>query len=131
MARVKTKGLTDVERKIMNVLWARGPSTVREIADELSKEKATAYTSVQTMCGILADKGYASFSKECRAFIYEAKVAQDTVRRSALKSMLDQFFGGSPQALAQHLVKESDIDLEDIRELQEMLDESKPKDERP
>lgn len=125
MAREKSKQLTAVERRIMNILWTRGPSSVREIAAALSEEKPTAYTSAQTMCKILAEKGYASFSKAGRAFIYKAEVSKNEAQRGALKTMLDQFFGGSPQVLAQHMMQENDLSSADLDELQKLIDQSK------
>jgi BlaI family penicillinase repressor len=109
----------------MEVLWESGEASVRDITDELSKEKKTAYTTVQTLCKILAEKGYADFRKEGKAFIYTPKITQKEARQSALTSMLNKFFGGSPKVLAQHLMQETDIDLDDLEALQRKVDQSK------
>lgn len=124
MARQKSNQLTDSEQKIMNVLWDKGEATVREVADILSQEKATAYTTAQTMCKILVEKGYADFRKEGKAFIYRAKVSQAQARQSAVKSLLNRFFGGSPEVLAQHLIQETDIELSDLEQLQSKIDKA-------
>ncbi len=123
MARKKSKQLTDSEQSIMEVLWREGEASVRTIADELSKEKPTAYTTVQTMCKILAEKGYADFHKEGKAFIYTPKISQKEARQGALTTMLNRFFGGSPEVLAQHLLQETDIDMKDIEALQKKIDQ--------
>jgi predicted transcriptional regulator len=123
MARKKSKQLTDSEQNIMEVLWREGEASVRTIADELSKEKPTAYTTVQTMCKILAEKGYADFHKEGKAFIYTPKISQKDARQGALTTMLNRFFGGSPEVLAQHLLQETDIDMKDIEALQKKIDQ--------
>lgn len=125
MARNKSNQLTDGEQSIMEVLWESGEASVRDITDELSKEKKTAYTTVQTLCKILAEKGYADFRKEGKAFIYTPKITQKEARQSALTSMLNKFFGGSPKVLAQHLMQETDIDLDDLEALQREVDQSK------
>jgi predicted transcriptional regulator len=106
------------------VLWKNGQASVREITDALSIEKQTAYTTVQTLCKILAEKGYADFRKEGKAFIYVPKITQKEARQSALTSMLNKFFGGSPKVLAQHLMQETDIDIDDLEALQRQIDES-------
>ena len=123
MARKKSSQLTDSEQGIMKILWEKEEASVREIADILSKEKTTAYTTVQTMCKILADKGYASFHKQGKAFIYAPKITQTDARQGALTSMLNKFFGGSPEMLAQHLLQETDIELKDLEELQNRIDQ--------
>lgn len=124
MARQKSTQLTDSEQRIMTILWDRGEASVRELADILSEQKTTAYTTVQTMCKILVEKGYADFRKEGKAFIYHAKITQADARQSAFKSLLNRFFGGSPEVLAQHLIKETDIDIDDLEQLQKKIDKA-------
>lgn len=124
MARKKSTQLTDSEQAIMEVLWNRGEASVREITDALSEEKATAYTTVQTMCKILAEKGYAEFRKEGKAFIYSPLMSQKEARQGALTSLLNRFFGGSPEVLAQHLMSETDIELKDLEDLQRKIDKA-------
>ncbi len=125
MARKKSSHLTDSEQSIMEILWKQGEASVREIADILSEGKPTAYTTVQTMCKILADKGYADFHKQGKAFIYTAKMTEKEARQGALTSMLNRFFGGSPEVLAQHLMQETDIELKDLEALQNQIDQAK------
>lgn len=124
MARNKSTQLTDGEQSIMEVLWKNGEASVREITTTLSEEKKTAYTTVQTLCKILAEKGYADFRKEGKAFIYVPKITQKEARQSALTTMLNKFFGGSPEVLAQHLMQETDIELDDLEVLQRQIDQS-------
>lgn len=124
MARKKSSQLTDSEQKIMEILWKKGKASVREITDVLSEEKNTAYTTVQTMCKILADKNYADFHKEGKAFIYSPKITEKEARQGALTSMLNRFFGGSPEILAQHLIQETDIELKDLEALQKQIDQT-------
>ena len=124
MARKKSSQLTDSEQQIMEILWQKGEASVRDIAESLSEQKPTAYTTVQTMCKILADKGYADFYKQGKAFIYTPKITQKDARQGALTSMLNKFFGGSAEVLAQHLLQETDIELNDLQELQKKIDSS-------
>ena len=125
MARKKSSHLTDSEQSIMEILWKQGEASVREIADILSEDKPTAYTTVQTMCKILSDKGYADFHKRGKAFIYTAKITEKEARQGALTSMLNRFFGGPPEVLAQHLMQETDIELKDLEALQNQIDQAK------
>ena len=124
MARKKSEQLTDGEQSIMEILWKKGSCSVKDIAEALSKDKPTAYTTVQTMCKILADKGYADFKKDGRAFIYRAKMTQTEAREGALSALLNKFFGSSPELLAQHLMQETDIELDDLKALQDKIDKT-------
>lgn len=124
MARKKSEYLTDGEQQIMNILWNKGECSVKDITDELSQDKPTAYTTAQTMCKILVEKGYVDFRKQGRAFIYCARVTQKQARKSALSALLNRFFGSSPELLAQHLMEENDIDLKDLEALQNKVDKT-------
>jgi len=123
MARPKSKNLTDTEQSIMQILWRNGESSVKEITAELALTKPTAYTTMQTMCKILAEKGYAEFRKDGRAFLYSAKLTEKEAQQGALTTLLNRFFGGSSQLLTQHLMEESEVDLKTLQQLQDKIDQ--------
>ena len=122
MARPVSPTLTDSERAILEVLWKKKEASVREVADELSKKKPVAYTTVLTMFKILDRKGLVSHRTEGRAFIYSPAISRSEARKHALENLLKQFFNGSPNVLAQHLLSEHDMDLAQIKALQEKVD---------
>ncbi|WP_149196304.1 BlaI/MecI/CopY family transcriptional regulator [Luteimonas suaedae] len=122
MARPASPTLTNSERAILEVLWARKEASVREVAEELSKKKPVAYTTVLTMFKVLERKGLVSYRTEGRAFIYSAAISRGEARRQALDNVLRQFFGGSPDVLAQHLIEEHDLDLAELQALQDQVD---------
>lgn len=118
MARPKSTELTPAEQKIMQLLWQQGPLSVRDITGMLSEQQPVAYTTVQTLCRILLDKGHVSAEKQGKAFIYQAQTVQQEARSQALLSLLKKFFGGSPDLLAQHLLQELQLSAEVAAQLQ-------------
>ena len=123
MARKRTPTLTDGELKIMEVLWERGEASVREVTGALSTRKQpVAYSTVLTMLRILHDKKQARYRKEGRAFIYSAVVDRNQARAKALIHLLTRFFDNSPTALAQNLLQEEDVDMLELRRLQDKLE---------
>lgn len=130
MARPVSPTLTESERAILEVLWKKKEASVREVADELSKRKPVAYTTVLTMFRILDRKGLVSHRTEGRAFIYSPAISRNEARKQALESLLRQFFNGSPNVLAQHLLSEHDMDLAEIKALQEKVDAKTAKGDR-
>ncbi len=124
MARKKSTELTSGEQSIMTLLWQHGELSVKDITAQLNQEKDTAYTTVQTMCKILVEKGYAEYRKESRAYIYRPKISEKDARKGALSSLLDRFFGSSPELLAQHLLQETDIELKDLEAIQRKIDKA-------
>ena len=124
MARPKSNELTAAEQKIMQVLWQRGPLTVRDIATELSQEQQVAYTTVQTLCRILLDKGHVSCEKQGKAFVYQATTVQQEARSQALLALVKKFFAGSPDLLAQHLITETALSADLATQLQQKIDQA-------
>ncbi|WP_370335553.1 BlaI/MecI/CopY family transcriptional regulator [Parvularcula marina] len=119
MARPTSPSLTEAESRIMAILWEKGEATVRDVTDALSAEYDLAYTTVLTTIRIMTDKGYVDFRKEGRAHIYRAVLTQTGARKKALGSMLGSLFDGSPRRLAQHLIEDEELTLEDIEALRE------------
>ncbi len=122
MARTKSNELTAAEQKIMQVLWQHGACSVKDISAQLNEQAPVAYTTVQTLCRILLDKGHVSCEKQGKAFIYQAKTVQQEARSQALLALLKKFFGGSPDLLAQHLLQDQQLSAETAAKLQARID---------
>ena len=124
MARPVSSTLTDSERRILEVLWKKKEASVREVADELSRSKPVAYTTVLTMFKVLDKKGLVHHRTEGRAFIYSAAISRGEARRQALENLLRSFFNDSPTVLAQHLIEEHDMDADELAALQKRVDDA-------
>lgn len=122
MPRKQSPTLTPGELRIMEVLWARNEASVREVTEALSDQQPLAYNTVLTMLRILHDKGYADYRKEGRAFIYAPLVSRGEARSAALKHLIANFFNGSPEALAQNLVDDTELDLAELERLQQLVE---------
>jgi predicted transcriptional regulator len=109
---------TDAELGILRVLWSRGPSTVRQVAEVLGREAG--YTTVLKLLQIMTEKGLVVRDEAERTHIYEAAYTQDQTRRQLVTDLLDRVFDGSAaqlvlQALATN--KTSPEELDEIRKL--------------
>ncbi len=105
----------------MEVLWKKKEASVRDAVDELSKKKPVAYTTVLTMFRILQKKGFVVHRTEGRAFIYLPTISRTEARKQALENLMRQFFNGSTNVLAQHLINEHDMDLEELKAMEDRL----------
>ena len=123
MARPKSSTLTEGEQRIMEVLWKRGEASVQQVTDALAASDPIAYTTSLTMLRILHEKGYVECHKEAKAYVYVPAVTRDSVRSTALKQLLRRFFDDSPEALAQHLVRDTQIDLHELDRLNRQVTE--------
>ena len=95
--------LAPLELDCMNTLWPIGEATVREIRDRLAARRARAYTTIMTIMDRLARKGVVERRKAGRAYVYRAKLSAEEARAQALAQVLENFFGGSKEALLTQL----------------------------
>ena len=96
MSRKRTPAadpLTRRERQIMDVVYAAGRATAKEIEERMPD--APTHATVRTLLRVLLNKGHLKHRQEGRAFVYEPKKPADNAARSALRRLVDVFFAGS------------------------------------
>ena len=121
MVRPTSPQLTEAEQRIMDQLWTMKEASVRQLTEALEPKYGLAYTTVLTTVRIMADKGYVDFRKDGRAHIFRPKLSREGAQRKAIGTVMQSLFGGSPRELAQHLVAEEQLTLDDIEALRAEL----------
>lgn len=124
MARKKSTTLTEAEVRLMDVLWARGASTVNDVLAAMAGQPRLAYSTVLTTLRILEDKGYLSHQKEGRAFLYVPQVRREQVQKSVLRILLSRFFENSAEQLVLNVLKHEKLDALELRRLRRMIQEA-------
>jgi predicted transcriptional regulator len=112
---------TDLELILLQAIWARGQATVREIYDDLAKQRKIAYTTVLTMMGVLERKGHLKKIAGERSYIYQPTQAKDQVVESMVDEFVGRVFSGSAKPLLVHLVEDPDIPAEDLAEIEKLV----------
>jgi predicted transcriptional regulator len=97
--------LAPLELDCMNTLWPMGEATVREIRDGLAARRPRAYTTIMTIMDRLARKGVVERRKVGRAYKYVPQLSADDARAQALGQVVANFFGGSKEAMIEHLAR--------------------------
>lgn len=127
MARPKQDTPTTGELEVLKVLWKRGPSTVREVLEELNQNgRKRAYTSVMSLMNVMADKELLDREPLGRAFQYSARMPQESTLGDIVGDILGRVFEGSAPSLVTHLLEESKpnaLELEEIRKALEQYEE--------
>jgi BlaI family transcriptional regulator, penicillinase repressor len=113
---------TGAELEILRVLWNRGPSTVRDVHDELKREKPVGYTTVLKFMQIMAEKGLVRRNEDQRAHVYEATVPRESTQRQLVGDLLDRAFGGSAAQLLMQALSAKRATPAEIAEIRRMLD---------
>ena len=112
---------TEAELEILNVLWAAGPATVREVHDALSS-KGTGYTTVLKQMQVMAEKGLLARSERFRSHVYTARAAQEKTQRQLAGDLLHRAFGGSAKNLVLGALASQKVSAAELKEIREMLD---------
>jgi predicted transcriptional regulator len=128
MTEEKIAQPTDAELEILRVLWERGPSTVREVHEVISRTKPAGYTTVLKLLQIMTEKGLVRRNEEQRAHVYEPRLAKEQTQRQLLGDLLERAFGGSAAELVMQALstkKASPDELASIRQILNELEEGK------
>ena len=119
---------TDAELSILRVLWRRGPSTVRDVYDELRRERPMVYTTVLKLMQIMTEKGLVHREELGRAHLYRATQSEESAQRRLVEDLMDRAFGGSAQQLILHALSNRNASKEELAEIRRLLDDLEGKD---
>ena len=111
---------TESELEILQVMWKKGECSVRDVHEELSKNKDSGYTTTLKLMQIMHEKGLVKRDDSAKTHIYQASVSKERTQKHLLGKMINTLFGGSStelviQALGNH--KASPAELEEIQQL--------------
>lgn len=113
---------TEAELKLLRALWAKGPATVREICDELNRERAYGYTTVLKLFQIMYSKGLVLREEAGRAHLYRAAISQDDMQSRMLRDLSARLFSGSAAQLALHALSMEAATANDLDEIRAIID---------
>src|SRR5580658_8309427 len=118
---MKLPKLTKLELAIMEVLWSRGPSAIREIQEAFPKRNRPAYTTIQTTVYRLeAKKTLRRVRKISHAHIFEALISRSAAQGRLIDELL-ALLGDRLQPVMAHLIESRRLTLEHVREAEQAL----------
>jgi BlaI family transcriptional regulator, penicillinase repressor len=113
--------LTKLELQIMEVLWSRGPSAIREIQEAFPKRNRPAYTTIQTTVYRLEGKKTLRRARKIsHAHIFEALISRSAAQNRLIDDLLE-LLGDKLQPVMARLVESRRLTLEDVREAERAL----------
>src|SRR3954451_7069526 len=113
---------TDAELAILRVLWERGPSTVRQVHEVLSRDRQAAYTTSLKLLQIMTEKGLVRRDERDRSHIYQARMSEAHTQRQLVRDLLDRPFGGSATKLVMQALAARRASPEELGEIRQLLD---------
>ncbi len=114
---------TDGELAILRVLWERGPSTVRDVHEILSRSRPTGYTTTLKLLQIMMEKGLVQRDESQRTHVYQARLTEGQTQRQLVRDLLERAFGGSARKLVLQALAAKKTSPEELSQIRQLLDE--------
>jgi BlaI family penicillinase repressor len=113
--------LTKLELRIMETLWTRGESSIREIQEAFPEKGRPAYTTIQTTMYRMEEKKILRRVRKVGNFhVFEATISRNAAQRRLVDDLL-ALFGGRTQPVMVHLIESGKLTLEDVKEAEKTL----------
>jgi predicted transcriptional regulator len=117
--------LSKRERQIMDILYRLGRATAGEVMAELSTDKT--YSTIRSQLRTLEEKGHVRHEELGLRYVYTPTAARNAVRQSALKHLIETFFGGSVEKVVSALVgtDASNLSDQELDRISQLIDKAK------
>jgi BlaI family transcriptional regulator, penicillinase repressor len=112
---------TKSELEILQVLWDKGPSTVREVNNELLKQRDVNYTTTLKQMQIMADKRLLNRDQGQMKHIYSVAVEEQLLKAHLLDKFVDSMYKGSASKLVIQLIGNKNTSWQDLQEIKDMI----------
>lgn len=115
---------TNSELEILQVVWKRGSATVREVNEELSKDKGSeiGYTTTLKLMQIMHEKGLLERETSSRTHIYKALISQSSTSQNLIDTLIDTVFNGSAAQLVMQALSNKNSSREEIEMIKKYLE---------
>ena len=118
---------TASELEILNILWSKGPSTVREVHEVLEQSKDAGYTTTLKLMQIMHEKYLLLRDESSKSHVYKANVSREKMQGQLVRGMIDTMFNGSASQLVMQALGNHKADEKELREIKEYLEEMEKK----
>lgn len=106
----------------MNLIWRKGPSTVREVRDRLSETEKRAVTTIATFLNILVSKKFLDTEREGRSLVFSAKVTKSQYQCKALSYIKQTLFDGSARKMIESVILSERTTFSELSKIADFLD---------
>jgi predicted transcriptional regulator len=130
MAGRKQLALTGRQFAALQVLWERGPLTVRELMEQLPRGDRQPYTTVLGLLQNMEKAGLVTHQEEGQSYRYAAAVSRQQATGDLLRDFVARFFRGSAEALVLGLVDTQELSSEELRAIERKLQAESPRPRR-
>jgi predicted transcriptional regulator len=113
---------TSSELEILQTIWQRGPSTVRDVYRTLSADREIGYSTVLKFMQIMTEKGTLTRDETVRPQVYRAAQPQRQMQRGIIRDLVTRAFGGSSASLVMQALSDRKATADERRQIRALLD---------
>ncbi len=113
--------LSDQQYMMVQALWSLGEGSAKDVQQAL-QDVSLAHTTIGTILSRLEKKGVLSSATRGRERVYRAEISESDVKRSMVSSLVSTIFKGDSKALLAHLVREGEIDKDELRDIKNLIE---------
>ena len=124
MGRNDSGKVTDAELEILNVLWFRGPSTVRDVHDALTQLRSIRYTTTLKTLQVMTGKGLLARDESQKADVYSAAIDRAETQKDLVGDLVDRAFNGSAVGLMAGALSAKKASAEELAEIRKLIDQA-------
>ena len=125
MSRKSIHDLGELQKAIMETVWALGEATARQVLERVSKKKPLAYTSVLSIMQRLENMGWLKHREEGRAYVYQPAESRKDESIRSLRKFIDRVFHGKSALLFQHLLEDEELSAEELESLRKLIEKKR------
>jgi len=122
---MKKKSLDDLgelQRAVIEIIWELGRANVHEVRERLAGKKQLAYTTVLTALQKLEKAGWLTHKAEGKSYVYLPTGTREQAGARSLRRFIKHVFDGDAMLMFQHLIRQTNLTNEELREIREMID---------
>jgi len=120
------KELTKAEEDLMQHLWTKDKSSVKELLN-LYDEPKPAINTVSTIIRILEQKGFVSHEVKGRGFIYFPLISKEEYKNYSLRKIMGAYFEGSLSKMVSFFVEKEKLDHRELEDILTIINQNKGK----
>ena len=115
--------ITPAESRVMEALWALGPSSAEQVMAHLADSSSWSPTTIKTLLARLREKGMLRIDRDGRRYIYSALKQREDWISEETGGLLQRLFGGRLPPLLAHFSRSQTLSRRDIAEIRALLDQ--------
>jgi BlaI family penicillinase repressor len=114
---------TEKELEILQILWRKGPVSVKDVHEEMGGDEQNGYTTILKLLQIMHEKGLATRQKSGKLHLYKAVASQELTRQFMLDKMIHTVFQGSAMQMVLSALGNQTSSKEELMEIKRYLEQ--------